>query len=70
MIQKSRINRDRPTQKTEKLINQLTSGGTFILRNWKEKRDLTPPTITLEELANVLATVISDLKKKGIIQGD
>lgn len=68
MIQKARITRSRSEQDIEKLINQLTQGKTFILSNWKEKRDLDALNGTVEDLANTLCTLINDLKLKGIIQ--
>lgn len=68
MIQKERIVRG--TQDIEKLINKLTVGKSFQLRNWSEKRDLDAKIADLDEVRQVLATLISDLKLKGIIQGD
>ena len=68
MIQKERIARG--TQDVEKLINKLTSGKSFQLRYWNEKRDLDAKNADIDELRQVLATLISDLKLKGIIQGE
>jgi len=39
MIQKARIVKSRSEQDIEKLINGLTQGKPFILRNWKELRN-------------------------------
>lgn len=68
MIQKARIVKSRSEQDIEKLINQLTQGKTFILKNWREKRDFDAQNGTLEDLSNILSTLINDLKLKGIIQ--
>jgi hypothetical protein len=68
MIQKERIARG--TQDVEKLINKLTSGKSFQLRYWNEKRDLDAKNADIDEVRQVLATLISDLKLKGIIQGE
>ena len=70
MIQKERAVSTRSTQDIEKLINKLTSGRSFQLRYWSEKRDLDAKNADLDEVRQVLATLISDLKLKGIIQGD
>lgn len=68
MIQKERVVSTRSTQDIEKLINKLTSGKTLIVNNWKEKRDININTASLDDVANLLATLVSDLKQKGIIQ--
>lgn len=68
MIQKARIVKSRSEQDIEKLINQLTQGKSFILKNWKEKRDFDAQNGTLEDLSNAFCTLINDLIQKGIIQ--
>lgn len=68
MIQKERVVSTRSTQDIEKLINKLTSGKTFIVNNWKEKRDFNADIGSFDDLANTLCTLINDLKSKGIIQ--
>lgn len=68
MIQKERVISSRSTQDIEKLINKLTSGKTFIVNNWKEKRDININNASLDDVANLLATLVNDLKQKGIIQ--
>lgn len=68
MIQKERIVSSRSTQDIEKLINQLTSGKSFTVKNWTEKRDFDTNISTLGDVANVLSTLINDLISKGIIQ--
>lgn len=67
-MKKERIVSSRSEQDIEKLINGLTQGKTFALKNWKEKRDFDALNDTLEDLSNMVATLINDLKLKGIIQ--
>lgn len=68
MIQKERINANRSTQDIERLINKLTSGKPFILKNLKEKRDIDIKNASLDDVAQILGTLLSDLQTKGIIQ--
>ncbi len=68
MIQKERVVSTRSTQDIEKLINKLTSGKSFELKNWTEKRDFDANNGTLGDLANAFSTLVDDLIKKGIIQ--
>jgi len=68
MIQKERVVSNRSTQDIEKLINKLTSGKSFQLRNWSEKRDFDALNGTLGDLSNAFATLVNDLISKGIIQ--
>lgn len=67
-MKKERIVSSRSEQDIEKLINGLTQGKPFILKNWTEKRDFDALNDTLEDLSNTVATLINDLKLKGIIQ--
>jgi len=68
MIQKERIIKSRSTQDIEKLINKLTQGKSISVSNYTERRDFNATSDTLGDLANAFATLVSDLKKKGIIQ--
>lgn len=68
MIQKQRVVSTRSTQDIEKLINQLTQGKSFIIDNHTEKRSININNASLDDVAQVLGTLISDLKDKGIIQ--
>lgn len=68
MIQKERVVKTRSTQDIEKLINKLTSGKTYTMSNNTNRRNLDAKNDTIGDLANTLATLISDLKEKGIIQ--
>ena len=45
----------------------MTAGKTMNVYKFTETRDLNPTTATATNVANVLATLIDDLKKKGII---
>ncbi|MGV8131627.1 MAG: hypothetical protein ACP5N7_06025 [Candidatus Pacearchaeota archaeon] len=64
---KERIVSTRSQQDTEKLINNLTKGKSFYLKNWNEKRDFDAQNDGLQELAYAFATLVNDLKAKGII---
>jgi len=68
MIKKSRVVSTRSTQDIEKLINQLTQGKTFIINNNTEKRDIDIKNARIDDIAQVLGTLILDLMNKGIIQ--
>ena len=68
MIQKNRIVKTRGIQDIENSINRLTKGKPYQLKNWTEKRDFDANGGTLGDLANVFATLISDLIERGIIQ--
>lgn len=69
MIQKERVVSTRSNQDIEKLINKLTQGKGFTIKNWKEKRDFNANSGSFDDLANLVSTLIEDLKKKGIISG-
>jgi len=68
MIQKERVVKTRGIQDIEKLINKMTSGKSFEIQKWNEKRDFNAESGTLGELADAFCTLINDLKSKGIIQ--
>lgn len=65
---KERVVKSRSTQDIEKLINKMTQGKTYGLRNWAEKRDIDAENSTVSDLANAFCTLVNDLKGKGIIQ--
>lgn len=66
------IRRNRPVgnivQQLSDTANKLTKGKSFFIRGGTPKRDLDINNVTLNDLANTLSTLISDLKEKGIIQ--
>jgi methionine synthase II (cobalamin-independent) len=68
MIQKERVVKARGIQDIEKLINKLTQGKPYVVVNSSERRSIDISNDTLEDIVNVLATLINDLKDKGIIQ--
>jgi len=68
MIQKERISLNRSTQDIEKLINKLTQGKSFVITNNTEKRNIDIKNAQIDDIAQVLGTLINDLKLKGIIQ--
>jgi len=66
-VGKERVVPTRAIQDIEKKINLMTAGKTMNVYKFTETRDLNPTTATATNVANVLATLIDDLKKKGII---
>ena len=64
---KERIVPTRSNQDIEKLINKMTSGKSITLKNWEEKRDFDAQNDGLQELAYAFATLVNDLKTKGIV---
>jgi hypothetical protein len=66
-VGKERIIPTRMQQDVETMINKLIAGKTMNVYKFTETRDLNPTTATLTNVANVLATLIDDLRKKGII---
>ena len=69
MISKERVVQTRSIQDIEKLINKMTQGKSISVSNYNEKRDFSADTGTLGDLSNLVATLINDLKNKGIIGG-
>lgn len=57
----------REVQSIEDKINQMTTGKTFIVTNSKEKRLLDANTLTTTDTVNILATLIQELQKRGIL---
>jgi len=66
-MQKSRPVTGRENQDLTQLINKLTIGKPYEVVNYREVRNLDLNNLTLGDMGNVLATLIADLKKKGII---
>ena len=66
------IRRNRPTgnivQQLSDSANKLTKGSPYYIRNSSPKREYNAKSTTIDELADTLATLINDLKDKGIIQ--
>ena len=67
-VGKERIIPTRAIQDIEKMINNLTAGKSMSVSNYTERRDFNASKDTVGDMANTLATLISDLKKKGIIR--
>jgi len=66
-MQKSRPVTGRENQDLTQFINKLTIGKPYEVVNYREVRNLDLNNLTLGDMGNVLATLIADLKKKGII---
>ena len=67
-VGKERINPTRALQDIEKIVNNLTAGKSMTVSNFTERRDFNATSDTIGDLANAFATLINDLKKKGIIR--
>jgi len=67
-VGKERIVPTRAIQDIERMVNSLTAGKNMTVSNYTERRDFNATSDTLGDLANAFATLVSDLKKKGIIQ--
>ena len=67
-VGKERINPVRSLQDIERIVNNLTAGKSINVTKFTERRDFNATTDTVGDMANTLATLISDLKKKGIIR--
>jgi len=65
---KERLLPTRVKQDTEKILNRLVQGKDIKVSNFTERRDFNATSDTVGDMANTLATLISDLRKKGIIQ--
>ena len=48
--------------------NKLTKGASFHIQGDSSKRDLNVREATITDIANMLSTLINDLKAKGIIR--
>lgn len=66
-MKKDRVIPGRDTQDLTDFINKISIGKPYEVTNYKEIRNLDINTATIENLANVVATLVNDLKKKGII---
>ena len=67
-VGKERINPTRSLQDIERIVNNLTAGKNMSVSNFTERRDFNATSDTLGDLANAFATLVNDLKKKGIIR--
>ena len=65
---KERVIPTRAVQDIEKVLNRLVQGKDIKVSNFTERRDFNATSDTVGDMANTLATLISDLRKKGIIQ--
>lgn len=66
-VGKERIIPTRTIQDIEKIVNNLTAGENMFVKNYSDTRTLDATSGTIGDVANFLATLVSDLKKKGII---
>jgi len=54
---------------TQKQLEQIIANRQrYIVKTNKQKRDINTTNITLEQLADTLATLVNDLKKQGILR--
>ena len=67
-VGKERINPTRSLQDIERIVNNLTAGENMSVSNFTERRDFNATSDTIGDLANAFATLVNDLKKKGIIR--
>lgn len=68
-MKKYRIIRTRSIEEIEKAINKIGQGRGFIIKNDNDERTLDIKNINTTQLANIVATLIKELEKKGIIGG-
>ena len=68
--QNNRVIPKRETQDFSDFINGLTQGKPFIIKNYKDSRVLDTRNASLDEIANTLATLIKELKDKGIVPNE
>ena len=66
-MQKQRVIPGRETQDLAQFINKMSIGKPYEVTNYKETRNLDLNTATIENLGHLIATLIKDLKTKGII---
>jgi len=67
-VGKERINPTRSLQDIERIVNNLTAGESMTVSNFTERRDFNATSDTIGDFANAFATLVNDLKKKGIIR--
>lgn len=67
-MQKQRVIPGRDSQDLSQFINKMSIGKPYEVINFKETRNLDVSGMTLANLANIVGTLIQDLKNKGIIQ--
>ena len=53
----------------QQMFDKVSKGKPYKIKSTKEKRDFNKDTVTLDEFADVLGTLIKDLMEKGIING-
>lgn len=63
-----RIIKSRLIQDIEKKINEKTIKNSYDLKNYEIKRSMDVSNATIYEIANLLATLIEDLKNANIIK--
>lgn len=68
MISKERVVQTRSIQDIGKLINKMTQGKSISVSNYNEKREFNATSGTFGDMADAFATLVDDLKKKGIIR--
>jgi len=66
-MKKERVIPTRSTQDFEKFINQLTNGKSMSARNYTEKTEFNATSYTIGDMANFIATMANELKKRGIL---
>lgn len=63
---RQRVVKTRSVQDFEKLINKMTTGKTFELKNWQEVRSFDAQNDDAQKLAYAFATLVNELKQRGI----
>lgn len=66
-IKKSRAIPGREIQDLTDFVNNFTLGKPYVTKNFQELRNLDYSTATVEEVGRALATLIEDLKSRGIL---
>jgi len=62
------INVEREIQSVKDSVGRITNGQKYVIKTDENKRDLDAVNGTAQQTAVVLATLISDLKKAGILK--
>ncbi len=59
---------EREIQSVKDSVSKITKGEKYVIKTDENKRDLDAVNGTLQGLAVVVATLINDLKKQGILE--
>lgn len=67
MISKERVVPGREVQDLNSMIQKLTIGNPYEIKNLNELRNLDLNNCTIGDIARILGTLIQDMKNKGLI---